>query len=109
MKLRVPKCMSSGRTTSTGIGGKSGMMERPSASTKLSRNVCFPSSPLKKVTRSAKRDRALRMNGGQLLSVNGVKCAEQIELAVIVRCRVTQNRHLNIHSRIITGDLKLGE
>ncbi len=47
------------------------------------------------------RDRALRMNRRELLRVDRVECPQQVELAVVIRRRVAQNRHLNIHPAMI--------
>jgi ATP-binding cassette subfamily F protein uup len=53
--------------------------------------------------RDAQRDGALRMHGGQLRRENRVERAEEIELAVVLGCRVAEHRHLNIHAEIKTG------
>ena len=42
-------------------------------------------------------DRALRMHRGKLLGVNRVEGPQQVELAVVIRRRIAQNRHLNVH------------
>ena len=47
--------------------------------------------------RHAQRDGALGMHGGQLLGVNGVEGAEQIQLAIVIRGRIAQHRNLNVH------------
>ena len=52
--------------------------------------------------RDAQRHRALRMDGGQLRRVNRVKGAEQVELAVVVRRGIAEDRHLNVHAKILT-------
>src|SRR4051812_28259979 len=38
-----------------------------------------------------------RVGDRQLLSINGIKSPKQIELAVVVGCRIAKHRHLNIH------------
>jgi hypothetical protein len=45
----------------------------------------------------AKRDGALGMNGGQLMSDDGVEAAEQVEFAAIVSGSVAEHSDLNIH------------
>ena len=47
--------------------------------------------------RDAQRDGTLRMHRRQLLRVDCVEGAQQIQLTVVVRCRIAQDRHLNIH------------
>jgi hypothetical protein len=37
------------------------------------------------------------MNGGELLGVDGVERAEEVELLVVVRGGVAQDGYLNIH------------
>jgi hypothetical protein len=39
----------------------------------------------------------LRVHGGELLRVDGIERAEEVQLAIIVRRRVAQDRHLDIH------------
>lgn len=46
----------------------------------------------------SKGDRALRMNGWQLMCDDGVEGAEQIELAGIIRGGITEHSDLNVHS-----------
>src|SRR6266496_1240509 len=47
--------------------------------------------------RDAQGDRALRVHRGQLLGLNRVEGAEQIQLAVVIRRGVTEDCNLNIH------------
>lgn len=47
--------------------------------------------------RDAQGDGALRVRGGNLLGDDGVKCPEQVELAVFFRGGIAQHRNLNIH------------
>lgn len=48
----------------------------------------------------AQRDRALRVRRGKFLCKNRVERAEQIQFAVVVRRRVANHRHLNVHAEI---------
>ena len=48
----------------------------------------------------AQGDGALGMNGGELLGVNGVEGAQQVQFPVVVGCRVAENGHLNIHPHL---------
>jgi hypothetical protein len=45
----------------------------------------------------AQSDGALGMNRGELLSVDGIESAEQVELAIVIGRRIAQNCHLNVH------------
>ena len=42
-------------------------------------------------------DGALRMDRWQLLGVDGVECPQQVQLAIVIRRRVAQHCHLNVH------------
>src|SRR6267378_3231269 len=41
------------------------------------------------------------MHGWKLWSFDGIESSQQIEFAIVVRCRVAQNCHLNIHWALI--------
>lgn len=48
----------------------------------------------------SKGDRALRMDGGQLMGDNRVESAEEIEFARIIRGGITEHGDLNVHSEL---------
>jgi len=50
--------------------------------------------------RDAQRDGALRMDGGKLRCADGVKRAEKVQLFVVVRRRVAEDGHLDVHAKI---------
>ena len=45
----------------------------------------------------AQRNRALRVDRGELLRVNGVERPQQVQLAIVIGRSVAQNGYLNIH------------
>src|ERR1039458_7584037 len=47
------------------------------------------------------RNGALGMYRRELLRINRVKSAQQIQLAIVIRCRVAQNCYLNVHPATI--------
>ena len=57
----------------------------------------------------AEGDGTLGMNSGELLGVDCVKCAQEVQLTVIIGRRVAQNRHLNVHGATVMGRMGLGE
>ena len=94
-KLRDRNVASAGKTISTGtfIGG---MMGWPSSLTKFMDRLVRPL--LGAVKGDADGDGALGVLGGKLRGKDRVERAQQIELAVVIGCRVAENSHLDCHN-----------
>ena len=59
--------------------------------------------------RHAQSDGALGMHGWKLRCGNRVERPEEIEFQVLVRRRIAEDCHLNVHERSLSSGLKLRE
>ena len=57
----------------------------------------------------AQSDGALGVHGWELRGANCVKCPEEIQFEVLIRRRIAEDCHLNVHARTLEVELKLRE